>query len=460
MDAPGDLAFEAERLRAAFSGPGPRAGASFRPAENRETADLILRLEASWAGGSGTEVQDGSYRLSRVPFAPAAEIGGNADFPLSRSLLGAGVSRDDLESCGLELFPLGEIRPPRVALPVSGSTADEPGYPLVREVRARLEPRSHRGRRAADSAKSLLADLEKDGAAPGSPTDILWVAAAGDLMTGRGIDRRLLSKGPRSVFDPAVLEVLRGADLAVANLEGALTDRGSPAGKAYTFRSPPAAAEALAAAGLDVLLLANNHSLDWGPEGLADTRTALERAGIAAVGAGKDPGEALRPYRSAIRGRAVAVYGAAAFPRERTGWDGAAAAARPDRAGIFWLDAEGLRRFRDETRAGVLDIVLLHGGEEWSREPSRGIRRAAGDLVAAGADLILGSHPHVVQGMEWIRGKPVFWSLGNFVFPGMDGTPGGEEGLLIRAGFLEGRLLYLIPTTLTLSAEGVRASRR
>lgn len=107
-----------------------------------------------------------------------------------------------------------------------------------------------------------------------------------------------------------------------------------------------------------------------------------------------------------------------------------------------------------------MDIVLVHGGEEWSRKPSPEFRRVVTELVAAGADTVIGSHPHVAQGMEWILGKPVFWSLGNFVFPGMDGTPGGEEGLMIRAGFLGGRMLYVQALPLALSTEGVRLAPR
>ncbi len=461
MEAPADLGPEAVALLGEVTARAARAGTKFRSETAREGADLVIRLEASWAGESRPERPEGSYRLSRAPFAPAAGIGGDGFSPVSSAeLLKDGVSWEDCRAGLVELFPLDEIRPPETALPVSGRAADDPGYPLVREVRARLEIRNPRGRRAEAVARRILEGLEEDGGGSGALPDILWIAGAGDLMIGRGIDLRLRTGGPEAVFDTGVLDVLRSVDLSAANLEGALTDRGRPAGKAYTFRSRPAASEALAASGLDVLLLANNHSLDWGPEGLSDTRAALEGAGIAAVGAGEDAEVACRPYRTEIRGRAVAVFGAAAFPRERSGWDGSAVAARPDRSGICWLDGERLRRFRDETRADTLDIVLLHGGEEWSRAPSRDIRRVAEDLVDAGADVLLGSHPHVVQGMEWIRGKPVFWSLGNFVFPGMDGTPGGEEGLLVRLGFLDGRLLYLIPVPLALSAAGVRSAGR
>ncbi|MCK7470855.1 MAG: CapA family protein [Desulfomicrobium escambiense] len=210
--------------------------------------------------------------------------------------------------------------------------------------------------------RELLAALgEEDRIASGAFRRILWISAAGDLMTGRGIDKRLRDGGPEAVFDPGVLRSLRGSDLAPANLEGALTLRGSAARKTYTFRSDPSAASSLADAGFDALLLANNHSLDWGPAGLADTLEALAGAGIAGVGAGRDLGEASRPFRIEIKGQSVAVFGAARFPRERSGWDGARTAAAAGRPGILWLDEAGLDRLRASFRDDVLDIVLFHG---------------------------------------------------------------------------------------------------
>jgi poly-gamma-glutamate synthesis protein (capsule biosynthesis protein) len=107
---------------------------------------------------------------------------------------------------------------------------------------------------------------------------------------------------------------------------------------------------------------------------------------------------------------------------------------------------------RDDAPGGPsLDIVLFHGGVEWSTRPDKPTRELYTDLVRAGADLIIGSHPHIVQGFEWVEGKPVFWSLGNYVFAGLENTEGGEEGLFIRLGYWGSRLVYLKPYALSLS---------
>jgi poly-gamma-glutamate synthesis protein (capsule biosynthesis protein) len=95
-------------------------------------------------------------------------------------------------------------------------------------------------------------------------------------------------------------------------------------------------------------------------------------------------------------------------------------------------------------------VILFHGGDEWSFYPGAYTRELYTNLIRSGADLIIGSHPHVVQGFEWVSGKPVFWSLGNFVFAGMENTNGGEEGLFIRLGFAGKTLVYLEPSALTL----------
>jgi poly-gamma-glutamate synthesis protein (capsule biosynthesis protein) len=95
--------------------------------------------------------------------------------------------------------------------------------------------------------------------------------------------------------------------------------------------------------------------------------------------------------------------------------------------------------------------VFFHGGNEWTTVPDIRTRAIYTDLIHSGADIIIGSHPHIVQGFEWIEGKPVFWSLGNFVFAGMDNTGGGDRGLFLRLGFLGTALVYIEPYPLALS---------
>jgi poly-gamma-glutamate synthesis protein (capsule biosynthesis protein) len=101
--------------------------------------------------------------------------------------------------------------------------------------------------------------------------------------------------------------------------------------------------------------------------------------------------------------------------------------------------------------ARAFDIVFFHGGAEWSVRPDASTRELYSGLVKSGVDLIIGTHPHIVQGFEWVLGKPVFWSLGNYVFAGMEDTGGGDEGLFVRLGVLDGRLLYLEPFALALN---------
>ena len=461
IEAPAALTAASEELRSSLAAPRSRGGPGFRISESPGRADILLRMDSAWSGEESPEVPGEGYVLSREPYAPATEIGGYGSSyeSLLRSLARA-VSFDECGSGAVRVLPIEEILPPLVALPVSGKTVDALDYPLNLIIRVRPEARNLRGRASMTALRSSLESLETQAEdASGSKPGLIWVAAAGDMMTGRGIDRSLLAGGPGTVFGPEILRILENADLALANLEGALTRGGIRAPKTFAFRSPPEIAGGLAAAGFDVLLAANHHSMDWGAEGLLDTLKSLAGAGITGVGAGENLEDASQPYRASLNGQTAAVFGAARFPRERTGWDGQSAAAREGRAGIFWLDGEGLGRIRQAFQEEALDIVLVHGGEEWSRKPSPEFRRVVTELVEAGADAVIGSHPHVAQGMEWIRGKPAFWSLGNFVFPGMDGTPGGEEGLMIRAGFLGNRLLYLEAIPLLVYQEGVRAGR-
>jgi poly-gamma-glutamate synthesis protein (capsule biosynthesis protein) len=101
---------------------------------------------------------------------------------------------------------------------------------------------------------------------------------------------------------------------------------------------------------------------------------------------------------------------------------------------------------------------LFHGGEEWTHKPNRATRELYTSFIREGADLIIGSHPHIVQGFEWIDDKLIFWSLGNYVFSGMENTGGGDEGLLIRLGYHGKKPLYIEPFALNLSGPKVNLS--
>jgi poly-gamma-glutamate synthesis protein (capsule biosynthesis protein) len=250
--------------------------------------------------------------------------------------------------------------------------------------------------------------------------------------------------------------LLAAADLAIVNLEGALSDRGSRVEKTFNFRFPPVMAASLRDAGIDAVLLANNHIYDFGPDAFLDTLSYLETAGIGVLGAGRDLAAAAAPFvftRASDGGSVppVHVFGIASFPREASGWDGLRIAAGEHTPGILHAGRGGAALLKEGFSADALDIVFFHGGNEWTAAPDARTRALYTELAAAGADIIIGSHPHIVQGFEWIQGKPIFWSLGNFVFAGMENTGGGDEGLFVRLGFWGTTLIYIEPYALALS---------
>ena len=148
------------------------------------------------------------------------------------------------------------------------------------------------------------------------------------------------------------------------------------------------------------------------------------------------------------------------FPVDRTGFDGRISErAQGSRPGILWLDDEGLaeaaRAFQpigaaDAAGTGAataatasFNIAFVHGGEEWRPTPTPEQKRLYGELARRGANLVLGAHPHVLEGMEAVDGSLIVYSLGNFLFPGMDGTPGGEDSIILRLGVYDGKVRYV-----------------
>ncbi len=209
-----------------------------------------------------------------------------------------------------------------------------------------------------------------------------------------------------------VRRFLLEAHLAIGNLEGPLTEAGDPyPDKRYVFRSPPArVAPALAAAGFDVLTLANNHTMDYGVEGLEQTRAALDAVGIRHAGAGHDLLQARAPAILDAGGHRVAVLAySLTFPEEF--W------ARADRPGTAFGHEQHVRADVSAARARAdVVVVSFHWGGEASTELRDYQPRLARAAIDAGALIVLGHHPHVLQGIERYGDGVIFYSLGNFVF--------------------------------------------
>lgn len=203
-------------------------------------------------------------------------------------------------------------------------------------------------------------------------------------------------------------------DLTVVNLECAVSKLGTPVPKTFNFRGDVAALPAMQAAGVEVANMANNHSYDYGPAALLDTRKNLGDADIAAVGAGKDPQQALAPALFVIKGWRIAVVGfdkvVDPFP------DAVAAKNHPGTAAGH--DTKAMIG-AVKAAAGQADIVIvdIHWGVELDTQPRAADVTLGHQLIDAGADVIFGGHSHRLQPLEMYRGRPIFYSLANFVWP-------------------------------------------
>ncbi len=399
------------------------------------------------------------YRLVRVTLPPDAPIEGtegrkagknaSAAFAieletvLDRAKLPADdrariVSRDYLvptDSGGRKLLSgLGEDE---TAIPLEGRYLDDPDYPAIFFRCARL---------VARSGKAVPAKLEAwfTQAFPVPPEEeIVFVSAVGDLMPGRGVERLLAREGGLELVFGDALPLLRSSDLLIGNLEGAVTGGTAKATKTYTFKYAPRILGYLRDAGFDYLMTTNNHSFDYGIEGFTDTLAALRDAGIATSGAGENLAEARRFWRTTIKGQALSVLSLGAYPVERTGFDGSrTAAAGETKAGILWESPGIPELVRAEKETGAFVIVCVHGGEEYRTAPSERQKAFYRKLADSGCDVVFGSHPHVLQPLEKRGGKLIVYSLGNFLFPGMEGMPGAEESEIVRLGVLKGRIVY------------------
>jgi poly-gamma-glutamate synthesis protein (capsule biosynthesis protein) len=245
--------------------------------------------------------------------------------------------------------------------------------------------------------------------------------AVGDVMLSRTIGERLLAEGPSAPF-AALSASLTQADILVGNLECVITERGAPQPKAYVFAAPAAAVQSLALAGFDVVGLANNHSLDYGADGLLDMLPRLSQAGIAVVGAGPDAAAARAPAIIERNGVRVAFLAYVDVPVEgRTGFDTRRWIAGPDMPGLAWADPGEIAADVAAARASAdVVVVLLHFGLEGRPQVTAEQETLARGAIDAGAALVLGAHPHVLQPVEQYGGGFIAYSLGNFVFDGFD----------------------------------------
>ncbi len=268
---------------------------------------------------------------------------------------------------------------------------------------------------------------------------VTTATVVGDVMLARRVGARMAAAGDFAAVLRPTAARLASADLTVGNLEGTLSRLGRPRQGGDSFGADPRVRRGLLLAGFDVLSLANNHTGDYGPASLVETVRRVRAAGIVPVGAGADLAQAREP---AVVERNGVTFGVVAF--DAIGETPAASAARP---GAFRLRMQprtgplvpaDLRRVLGtvrELRSRVdVVMVLAHWGTQYTTRTVADQRRVGRALVDAGADIVVGGHPHWVQGVELRGDAPIAYSLGNYVFD-MDFSRQTQEGAFLELVF-------------------------
>lgn len=273
--------------------------------------------------------------------------------------------------------------------------------------------------------------------------DSMTILFSGDvLLSDHVLNAYSRAGGISGVLDPGYLSEIQSADYFAVNEEFPFSSRGTQAAdKQYTFRLAPEKVSMFKEMGIDAVTLANNHALDYGTDALLDTCEILDRAGILHTGAGKDLDTAKQPVVFEKNGQRVALIGATRVIPQA---DWAATKGHPGMLSSYEVSVEPLLAQIAECHAsGDRVVVLIHWGIERDETPQEYQRALARRYIDAGADLVIGSHPHVLQGIEYYKGKPIFYSLGNFVFG--SSIP---KTMLVQADFTGDSLsLQLIPGT-------------
>ncbi len=279
-------------------------------------------------------------------------------------------------------------------------------------------------RRARQSARAAAGQAER---VPKPVKKPFTIAFGGDVHF-EGVLRTRLNANPKTALGP-IAKVLSKADLAMVNLETAITEAGTPApGKQYTFRAPATAFTALKAAGVDVVSMANNHGMDYMQSGLDDSLAAVKKSKFPVVGIGRNATEAYRPWRTVVNGNKVAIIGATQVLDAEfisawtaTGSQGGLASAKEEER---LLQAVKAARKNNDTV-----IVHLHWGTELQKCPNEAQLSLAPKLVEAGADVVVGGHAHILLGAGYMDNAYISYGLGNFVFYNW-GPDTGRTGVL------------------------------
>lgn len=240
------------------------------------------------------------------------------------------------------------------------------------------------------------------------------ISIVGDILMDSSVRAQINKNGIEYPWE-MVKEYFQNDDITIGNLETSITTRGTKwEDKQFNFRSDPNNLKAMKEAGIDVLALANNHTLDYGYEGLLDTLSYLDKNDIKRAGGGKNKQEAIEGVIIEKNGLKIGVL---SFSRVVPDVKWYATDKRPGIVGAYDPHInEVIVRIEEMKKETDIVILSIHWGVELSATPRKQEMDLGKKLIDAGADIIMGHHPHVLQGVEIYKGKPIFYSLGNFVF--------------------------------------------
>jgi poly-gamma-glutamate capsule biosynthesis protein CapA/YwtB (metallophosphatase superfamily) len=246
------------------------------------------------------------------------------------------------------------------------------------------------------------------------PETPITLAFTGDVMFGRTVNSHMLATAVNDAYPFTYTgEFLRSFDLTVGNLECVISRLGTPVPKSYNFRGDPRAYDRLLNAGFDLVSVANNHSGDYGKAAFLDEFLTLPKRGLTPIGGGQNRRQAHMPVYKTVRGTTVAFL---AYDQI----DPYFFAATDTSPGHAWLDEADLQQDVGVARRSAdFVIAFAHWGYEYYTGLAAEQRALAQVAIDAGADVVVGAHPHVIEPYEFYKGKLIVYSLGNFVFDNM-----------------------------------------
>lgn len=243
--------------------------------------------------------------------------------------------------------------------------------------------------------------------------DDIHLLAVGDVQLGRYVELKMRQRKDYTYPFQNVAEFLQTADITFGNLDAPLVHGKNTPQDSFFLRADPEAVEGLKFAGFDVMSIANNQTMNYGPFGLVLTLSTLLNSEITPIGAGSDIDMAHTPAIVEVKGKKIAFYGYVdpSIPPGQL-----LNAARSGKAGVALMDIEAVKNdVKNALKETDIVIVSMHAGSQFAKQPTSFQRDFAHAAIDAGASVVIGHHPHVIQPIEWYKDGVIFYSLGNFV---------------------------------------------